>query len=145
MAKKSVLYGIYEDLTNAMKTIVDAKYIFLKDRPKVNDTNTPMSKFAVIDLPSRISDYVAGNRKVMLTTSGVFYLFTASTKHGTLDLKETGNFVDSVINLFPINGNKCVAVNPVVQMTGSDENGFQVTTITFDLRGKWGVFEQNNN
>lgn len=143
MANKSVLYRIYADLVNALKGVIDAKLIFLKDRPKVSPDNKPMKKFAVVDLPARITDYVIGNRKTYLTTSGVIYLFTAATKEGTLDLNATGNFVDEVTALFPISGEVCVASNPAERMTGSDNEGFQVTTITFDLRCRWGAFENN--
>ena len=137
MARKSVLYKMYEDLVTAMKGVIEEKYIFT-DRPKLSD-DRPLKKFAVINLPLNISDYVIGNKKTMLTTGGVFYLFTAETKVGTLDLNLSGNFVDDVIDLFPISGETIVAVNPVILMRGSDKQGFQVTTISFDLRSKWGV------
>ena len=142
MAKKSVLYSVYSDLVHAMKTVVDSKYVFLKDRPNTKEGELPMSKFAVIDLPVTINDYVAGNSKTMLTTSGVFYLFTQSRSNGTLDVNITGDFVDAVLDLFPISGTSCVASNPVVRMTGNDGQGFQVCTVTFDLRCRWGVFEK---
>lgn len=137
MAKKSALYRIYEDLVNALKGVIETKYIFT-DRPDISDAS-PMKKFAVINLPVSISDYVIGHRKTMLTTSGVLYLFTADTKVGTLDVNLAGDFVDSVVDLFPISGKTIVAVNPTVLMRGSDKQGFQVTTISFDLRSKWGV------
>lgn len=141
MAKKSVLYYIYADLLNAMKTVVESKYIFLKDRPNTKDGDTPMAKFAVIDLPVSIDDYVIGNKKTMLTTSGVFYLFVQARNNGTLDVNATGDFTDSVVNLFPIKGNYCSATNPIVRMTGNDGQGFQVVTITFDLITNWKAFE----
>lgn len=137
MAKRSALYRIYEDLVTALKGVIETKYIFT-DRPGISD-DSPMKKFAVIDLPVSISDYVIGHRKTMLTTSGVLYLFTAETKVGTLDVNLAGDFVDSVVDLFPISGKTIVAVNPTVLMRGSDKQGFQVTTISFDLRSKWGV------
>ena len=141
MAKKSVIYSIYADLVNAMKNVIETKYVFLKDRPHFKEGEVPMPKFAVIDLPVSIRDYVIGERKTMLTSSGVFYLFTQARSNNTLDVNATGEFVDSVVELFPIVGDKSVATNPVVRMTGSDGQGFQVCTITFDLRCKWGAFE----
>lgn len=141
MAKKSVLYNIYADLLNAMKIVVESKYIFLKDRPKTNDGDAPMAKFAVIDLPVSIDDYVIGNKKTMLTTSGVFYLFVQARNNGTLDVNATGDFTDGVVALFPIKGNCCSATNPIVRMTGNDGQGFQVVTITFDLITNWKAFE----
>jgi hypothetical protein len=141
MAKKSVIASIYTDLVTSMKTVVGAKYIFLKDRPKTKDEDSPMAKFAVIDLPIGIDDYVIGNKKTMLTTSGVFYLFVQSRNNGTLDVNATGDFADDVVALFPIKGECCSAANPVVRMTGNDGQGFQVVTISFDLLTKWKVFE----
>ena len=141
MAKKSVLYNIYADLLGPLKTVIDAKYVFLKDRPTTKDGDTPMAKFAVIDLPVSIEDYVIGNKKTYLTTAGVFYLFVQARNNGTLDVNATGDFTDSVVGLFPIKGQYCSAANPMVRMTGSDGQGFQVVTITFDLQCKWRVFE----
>ena len=142
MAKKSTLYYIYNDLVEAMNPIVGDKNIFLKNRPKIADGDVPMKKFIVIDLPISIRDYVIGNRKTYLTTRGVFYLFTQARKNDTLDINAMGDLVDGVVDLFPISGDYVVATNPVVQMTGSDKAGFQVTTVTFDLRSKWGAFEK---
>ena len=142
MAKKSVLFNIYNDLTEAMKTVVAAKYIFLKDRPKIGSDDTPMAKFAVIDLPVSIDDFVIGNKKTYLTTAGGFYLFVQARKNGTLDPNAVGDFTDNVVGLFPIKGQYCSAANPMVQLTGSDGQGFQVVTITFGLQCKWKAFEE---
>ena len=142
MEKKSTLYNIYNDLVSAVKPIVGAKYVFLKDRPKTNDGNVPMDKFIVVDLPLRIDDYVIGNKKTYLTTSAVFYLFTQARKNDTLDINAMGGLVDSIVDLFPISGTYVVASNPVVRMTGSDGMGFQVTTVTFDLHCKWRAFDK---
>lgn len=144
MAKKSVLFNLFNDLTEAIKTVIAAKYIFLKDRPKIGNSDSPMSKFVVIDLPISIEDFVIGNKKTYLTTAGVFYLFVQSRKNGTLDPNATGDFTDNVISLFPIKGEYCSAANPVVRMNGSDEQGFQVVTITFDLQCKWRAFDKND-
>lgn len=122
-----------------MSSVVSSKYIFLKDRPNIKDGNSPMTRFIVIDLPVSISDYVIGNRKTYLTTKGVFYLFTQARKNQTLDVNATGEFLDEVLAQFPISGKFVVASNPVERLTGSDEYGFQVTTVTFDLRSKWGT------
>ena len=133
---KSTLYNIYNDLVKAVKPIVGNKNVFLKDRPKTNGDEVPMSKFVVVDLPVSIGDYVIGSKKTYLTTSGVYYLFTQSRKNDTLDINATGELVDSVFDLFPISGDYVVASNPVVRMGGSDGMGFQVTTVTFDIHTK---------
>lgn len=141
---KSVLYNIYNDLTEAMKKVIETKYIFLKDRPNVGKDDTAMSKFVVIDLPLSIEDYVIGNKKTLLNTTGVFYLFTKARSNSTLNIESTGKFVDSVVDLFPFRGDYCSAANPIVRISGSDGLGFQVTTISFDLQTKWKAFENNN-
>ena len=141
---KSVFYNIFNDLTNAVKTIVDVKYIFLKDRPNLETDDKPMPKFAVIDLPVSMEDYVIGNKKTLLNTYGVLYLFVQARKNSTLDVNALGDFVDQAVGLFPLVGEYCSAANPVVRLNGSDGHGFQVATITFDLQTKWKVFKNNN-
>lgn len=133
---KSTIYNFYNDLVKAVSPIVGNKYTFLKDRPKIVPSEKPMEKFIVVDLPVSIDDYVIGKSKVHLTTSGVFYLFTQSRANDTLDVNMMGDFIDSVVDLFPISGDTIVASNPVVQMTGSDGKGFQVTTVSFDVHSK---------
>lgn len=144
MAKKSTLYNIYNDLVKAVKPVVGNKNVFLMDRPKITDTDAPMEKFIVVSLPVSISDYVIGRKKSYLLTSGVFYLFTQARSNETLDVNPMGDLTDSVINLFPIDGEYIVASKPVVRLEGSDGMGFQVTTITFDVQGKWKAFENNS-
>ena len=139
MAGKSVLYRIYEDLVGAVKEVIDTKYIF-PDRPDSKQEEKPMTKFVVIDFPSDMEDYVIGSKRSLINTVGVIYLFTASARGDMLDIKASGNFTDSVIALFPINGKCCTAANPVVRGRGSDGNGFHLTTITFDLQTKWRAF-----
>lgn len=135
----STLYKIYSDLVTAVSGVINPKYIFLRERPKFENGSVAMSQFVVISLPVDIEDYVIGNRRTYLTTGGILYLFNQSKANGTLNLNATGSLVDSICDLFPISGTYISAVKPVVQMTGSDENGFQVTTVTFDLRSKWGA------
>lgn len=142
---KSTLYNIYADLVNAMKNVVEEKRIFLKDRPSFKEGSVPMSNFIVIDLPVSVRDYVIGNNKTHLHTTGVVYAFTQARSNNTLDLNAAGTLADSICGLFPISGDYAVATNPVVTLQGSDGHGFQVTMIAFDLRGKWRAFEQNNN
>lgn len=141
---KSTLYNIYADLVNAVKDTVGFPYVFLKDRPSVKNGKVPMSKFLVIDLPTSISDAVIGNEKTLLNTSGVFYAFVQARGNNTLDLNAMGELVDSLHKLFPISGEYVVATNPRVLMTGYDGDGFQVTSITFDLRCRWRAFDNKS-
>lgn len=135
----STLYSIYADLVNAIKNVVGVSNVYLKDRPKQTNGTTPKSRFVVIDLPARLRDQVVGYRQTYVTSSGILYLFSQAKSNGTLELNATGELVDDILALFPINGENVSAVKPVVQMTGYDDNGFQVTTVTFDLRSKWGA------
>ena len=141
---KSTLFNIYADLVNAVKTIVEAKYVFLKDRPNIGNGEVPMPQFVVIDIPSTIHDYVIGDKRTMLQTSGLLYVFTQSRSNNTLNVNTTGDLVDSLFDIFPISGEYAVATNPRVMMRGSDGQGYQVTTISFDLRCRWGVFNTNS-
>ena len=145
MAAKSTLYNIFADLVDAVKNIVEPRFIFLQERPNVKNGDVPMSRFVVIELPIDMRDQVIGHRKTFIETSGVFYAFTQARSNNTLDVNTMGGFVDEITALFPIVGKYCVAVNPAVRLRGSDGDGFQVTTITFDLRSRWGVFERKNN
>lgn len=129
---KTMLYNIYNDLVEAVKPIVGGKCVFLKDRPKFKPGTSPMEKFVVVDLPASIGDYVVGSDNYF-TTSGVFYLFTQSRSNETLDVNVMSDLVDVIFSLFPISGLYVVASNPEVRLTGSDGNGFQVSTVTFDL------------
>lgn len=140
-AKKSVIYRIYADLVGAFKDVIETKYIFLANRPKVSDSDEPMQKFVVIDLPVSITDICKGKKKRLLSTDGVFYLFTQARSNSTLDVNIMGDFIESVEALFPYIGECCSISDPIVRMTGSDEYGYQVTTITFDLQTKWKVFD----
>lgn len=139
---KSVLYNIFNDLTKAVKNVVEARYIFLQDRPDTSKEDTPMQKFVVVSLPLGIEDYVIGNKKTLLNTDGVFYLFTQARSNNTLNINTMGDFVDQIVNLFPIVGEYCTAANPVVRLSGSDNLGYQVSTITFDIQTKWKAFDK---
>ena len=141
-ANNSTLFRIFDDLTATMKTVVQPQYIFLKNRPDTNESSDKkMSKFAVVDLPSNIEDAVIGNKKTLLNTYGVFYLFVKARNNDTLDVNDMGDFVDNVHKLFPIKGKCCTAANPTVMLRGSDGHGYQVVSITFDLQTKWKVFD----
>lgn len=140
MAGVSTLTCVFDDLVGALSSVIDKRFIFLNDRPDVNEGDTPMKKFCVINLPISINDYVIGGEKTMMNTAGIMYLFVKSRKNNTLDVNSTGDFVDSVEKLFPIKGKYVVGTSPVVQLKGSDGNGYQVVSISFFLRSRWKVF-----
>lgn len=143
MASKNPIAAIYSDLVTALSGVIEAKYIFPGGRPKTATDPSTMNKFIAIELPVSIEDIAAGNKKFVLSTTGVFYLFIKSKTNGTLNLNATSDFVSSVESLFPIVGDYCGASSPRVLMTGADEYGYQVITITFDLQTKANIFSSN--
>lgn len=140
---KSVLYKMYADLVLALEPIVGKGLVFLRNRPSTKADDLPMHHFAVIALPVSISDTVIGGNRTLLNTSGVVYVYTQSRSDNTLDVNAAGDLIDAVCDAFPIKGKSVVATNPIPQTQGPDKWGFQVTAITFDLRGRWRAFEDN--
>lgn len=141
---KSTLYNIFADLVNAVSPIVNSKYIFLKDRPNIGESGTPMSQFVVVDIPTTIRDYVIGESKTLLQMNGILYVFVQARSNNTLNVNAVGDLVDSLVDIFPVKGTYVVATNPRVMMTGADGQGYQVTTIAFDLRCRWGAFSKKS-
>lgn len=143
MAQKNVIKSIYTDLVVGLSGVIETKYIYLGGRPDSIQKDSKIDRFVAIELPVSIEDIAHGNRKFVLNTSGIFYIFAKSKKDTTLDINTT-NIVDDVVNLFPIVGDVCSISNPSVLLRGSDGFGYQVTTITFDIQTKPNVFSINS-
>lgn len=142
MEKKSTLQCVFEEAVDALSSIIDRNRIFLMKRPTVTNGSKPMDKFVVVSLPINFEDYVIGDKKTLLESAGIIYLFTLGRKNGSLDLNKTGEFADDVMSLFPLKGKYIVCTKPVLQLKGEDDNGYQVVTITFDLRCRWEAFTE---
>ena len=128
---------MYDDLVNAMDGIVERKFIFVGGRPDIKEADIEtMKKYIVIELPVGIEDMVVGNSKFHLTTTGVFYLFTVAKKNRTFNVNTLSDFTEDVSDKFPIKGDYIVASNPKVLMSGIDEYGYQLVTVTFDVHNK---------
>ena len=137
MAEKSTIAKMYDDLINAMDGIVERKFIFPGGRPDVKEPDLDsMPKYIVVELPVNIEDYAAGNNKFHLTTTGVFYLLSKAKKNRTFNVYTLSNFTEAVTDRFPIRGEYIAATNPTVLMSGTDEYGYQIVTITFDVHTK---------
>ena len=136
----SVLRCVFGDLVDALKTVVPENKIFLGDRPSLSEGIEPLGTFAVIELPVSIEDLAIGNKKFVLQTMGVIYLFNKCKKDRTVRINDLSDSVDSVVGLFPISGSYCVAADPSVLLRGSDGTGYHVTTITFYIHTRAGVF-----
>lgn len=136
MAEKTTRAKIFDDLVDAIKSVIEPKYIFLGNRPKIDKDNVTMDKFAVIELPTRLRDVAVGKRKFLLETTGIFYLLTKSKTNNTLNVNAASDFEDNVLDLFPISGSYIAAVHPVTIMNKVDEYGYQVTSIMFEIHTK---------
>ena len=137
---KEPLKLIYADLVNAVATVAERKNIYIGGRPNVINEESVVSSYVVIDLPASVEDIAFGNRRFVLDTAGVIYLFVKGKKDRTLNINATSSLVEKVTGLFPIVGDVCGAANPKVLMRGSDEYGYQVVSITFDLQTKPNAF-----
>lgn len=141
MAAKTPMTLIYTDIVTALSQAIESKYIFL-GRPDISkNVDSPMNKFMVVELPISIKDIAFGNKKFVLTTTGVLYLFTKGKRDNTMNLNATSDFISDVESLFPYNGLVCSISEPTVRLRGADEYGYQVTSITFALQTKANVFK----
>lgn len=137
MANKSTIAKIFDDIINALDGIVERKFIFPGGRPDIKEADLEkMDKYIVIELPVNIEDYAVGNHKFHLMTTGVLYLISKAKKNRTLNVNSFSDFTEEVTDKFPISGACITAVKPVVRMTGTDEFGYQITTVTFDVHTK---------
>ena len=137
MAHKSTIAKIFDDIINALDGIVERKFIFPGGRPDIKEADLEkMDKYIVIELPVNIEDYAVGNHKFHLMTTGVLYLISKAKKNRTLNVNSFSDFTEEVTDKFPISGACITAVNPVVRMTGTDEFGYQIATVTFDVHTK---------
>ena len=127
---------IFGDLVTALKDVVGEENIFLGDRPTFSKDDSKINRFIVIDLPDSIRDVAIGKHNLMFHTMGILSLFDKSKTDGTLRVNSMSELIDSVINLYPISGEHCVAANPIPLMRGKDGYGYQVTEVSFVLHTK---------
>ena len=137
MAEKSTIAKMYDDLINALDGIVERNLIFPGGRPDIKEPDLEkMPKYIVVELPVNIEDYAAGNNKYLLTTTGVVYLFSKAKKNRTFNVNALSDFTEAVTDKFPISGEYIAAANPTVLMSGTDEFGYQLVTVSFDVHSK---------
>ena len=137
MAEKSTISRMYDDLVSALDGIVERKYIFIGGRPDIKEAELEtMTKYIIIELPVSIDDMAAGNHKFHLMTTGVLYLLSKAKKNRTFNVNALSDFTEEVTDRFPICGEYIAATNPTVLMSGTDEYGYQLVTVTFDIHNK---------
>lgn len=107
---------------------------YLCDRPK--ETPSKMGEFAVVDFPVDVRRPFAGYDDYRYSTVCVIYLFVRAKNDGTPNIGRQTELVRSVCDMFPYTDTVCECVNPIVRLRGSDDFGFQFTTVTFTLRTK---------
>lgn len=137
MAHKSTIAKIFDDIINALDGIVERKLIFPGGRPDIKEADLEkMDKYIVVELPVNIDDYAVGNHKFHLTTTGVLYLISKAKKNRTLNVNSLSDFTEAVTDKFPIRGEYIVASNPSPLIRGTDEFGYQIVTVTFEIHNK---------
>lgn len=141
----SAITCIFTDLVKAIKKVLPDKSIFLGVRPIFAESSTRLDRFAVIKLPISIEDIAAGKKKFVLQTTGVIDLYSRAKNDRTFRINELSDFQSSVEDLFPISGDYCVAADPTTLIQDSDEFGYQVISISFNLHTRAGVFQQTEN
>lgn len=125
----------YQMFNSVVKMLSDKKITsYLCDRPK--ETPAKMSEFAVVDFPVDLYRPYVGNDDYRYTTTCVIYLFVRAKNDGTPNIDKQSSLVRGICEAFPYKDSVCECVNPVVRLRGSDDYGFQFTTITFTLRTK---------
>ena len=131
MAKKSLTYLIYNDLSAAVNGL--AKKTFF-GRPKT--TNEELTDFLVIQPMTTLNGWVARDRDMVADCYGTIDVYCKAKSDGTLNVNTQTVLVQKVVDKFPINGVHITATNPRELLTGEDNTGYQVTRITFRVRTK---------
>ena len=129
MANVTATYQMFGSVVGMLKECGVKSYLSErpKEAPKTDD-------FAVVDFPVMIRRPFVGNDDFRYRTQGVIYLFCRSKNDGTPNIDRQTRLVRKVFEMFPYKDDMCECVSPSVLTRGSDEYGFQVTTITFTIR-----------
>ena len=131
-SKKSLIYLIYDDLSNAVKGIVKKTFL---GRP--DPVGSDVANFIAIDIPTEIRSRIAGSFDMTVDCYATFDVYCKAKTDRTLNIGAQADLVQKVLNVFPINGKCVTAAKPTVLMQGFDETGYQVTEISFRLRTKF--------
>lgn len=131
MPNTSLLFLIYNDLVSAVSGIGERTFL---DRPKT--LSDSLTNFVVVDIPTEVRSRIKGSIDVAADCYGVFSVFAKSKTDGTINIGAQTTLTQSVLDLFPINGEHIVAKTPTVLMQGEDGYGYHVTEITFKIRTK---------
>lgn len=131
MAKKALIYLIYNDLVSAVKGIASKTSL---GRPE--PIGSDVASLIVIDIPTEIRSRIKGSYDMSVDCYATFDIFCKSKSDRTLNIGSQSDLTQKVLDVFPINGKAVIASNPTVLLKGFDETGYQVTSISFKLRTK---------
>jgi hypothetical protein len=131
MAKKALIYLIYDDLVSAVKGIASKTSL---GRPE--PIGSDVARLIVIDIPTEIRSRIKGSYDMSVDCYATFDIFCKSKSDRTLNIGSQSNLTQKVLDVFPINGKAVIASNPTVLLKGFDDTGYQVTSISFKLRTK---------
>ena len=131
MAKKALIYLIYDDLVSAVKGIASKTSL---GRPE--PIGSDVASLIVIDIPTEIRSRIKGSYDMAVDCYATFDIFCKSKSDRTLNIGSQSNLTQKVLDVFPINGKAVIASNPTVLLKGFDDTGYQVTSISFKLRTK---------
>jgi hypothetical protein len=131
MAKKALIYLIYDDLVSAVKGIASKTSL---GRPE--PIGSDVASLIVIDIPTEIRSRIKGSYDMSVDCYATFDIFCKSKSDRTLNIGSQSNLTQKVLDVFPINGKAVIASNPTVLLKGFDDTGYQVTSISFKLRTK---------
>lgn len=134
MERKSDLYYLFKDLTDALKKKIDSRYIFEGRRPDVSSER--MTSFVVIELNVGISDLATGGKGFHFVSGASFRLFVKAKKDCTLNVEKTSDLAEEIVSLFPIRGVKWAAIKPMEMLVGYDGYGFHEVRIPFSIYSK---------
>lgn len=129
---KPTMYNIFNSLVSAAKT-TGIESIYLSNRPKIAKE---ISEFVVIDLPTEQYRAVKGNDDFIVRTDGVFYIGVKAKSDNTPNILKQSELVQKFMDIFPIEDEFIVASGPRILIRGDDKAGFQITTISFNIRTK---------
>lgn len=130
--KKSLIYLIYSDLTDAVRGI--GKKTFL-GRPE--PVGSDVANFIVVDIPTEIRSRIKGSYDMSVDCYATYSIYCKAKTDRTLNIVSQSELTQKVLDVFPINGKSVTATKPSVMMQGVDKTGYQVTEISFRLRTKF--------
>ena len=137
MSDKPLINLIYADAVQAFNGIAEAVYL---GRPKTIATS--LNSFVSIEFKNEIYDLAAGNSDFSLTTYGYVDLYVKAKPDGTMNINLQTKLAEEIRKKLPYKGKVSVFTRPVVSMMGSDNYGFNVTRVTFNVQT---IININNN